>query len=169
MKKQKISIGLLNPKSPTNVGAVLRAANCYNVDSIYYTGTRYDRAEKLGTDTKNAIQHIGLNKVENLLDSVPANTKRICVELVEGATPLPDFSHPENAIYIFGPEDNTIDQNIIDKADAVIYIPTKSCMNLAATVNVVLYDRLAKSDISYASDELIHQIRDTNNNTKIKS
>jgi tRNA(Leu) C34 or U34 (ribose-2'-O)-methylase TrmL len=26
-----------------------------------------------------------------------------------------------------------------------VYIPTVGCMNLAATVNVVLYDRLAKS------------------------
>jgi len=27
----------------------------------------------------------------------------------------------------------------------VVYIPTVGCMNLAATVNVVLYDRLAKA------------------------
>jgi tRNA(Leu) C34 or U34 (ribose-2'-O)-methylase TrmL len=26
----------------------------------------------------------------------------------------------------------------------VVYIPTTGCMNLAATVNVVLYDRLSK-------------------------
>jgi tRNA(Leu) C34 or U34 (ribose-2'-O)-methylase TrmL len=26
-----------------------------------------------------------------------------------------------------------------------VYIPTVGCMNLAATVNVVLYDRLAKA------------------------
>ncbi|MBU0538004.1 MAG: 23S rRNA methyltransferase, partial [Gammaproteobacteria bacterium] len=28
----------------------------------------------------------------------------------------------------------------------IVYIPTKGCMNLAATVNVVLYDRLAKGE-----------------------
>jgi tRNA(Leu) C34 or U34 (ribose-2'-O)-methylase TrmL len=27
----------------------------------------------------------------------------------------------------------------------VVYIPTVGCMNLAATVNVVLYDRMAKA------------------------
>ncbi len=26
----------------------------------------------------------------------------------------------------------------------VVYVPTRHCMNLAATVNVVLYDRLSK-------------------------
>ena len=28
--------------------------------------------------------------------------------------------------------------------EETIYIPTEGCMNLAATVNVVLYDRMAK-------------------------
>jgi tRNA(Leu) C34 or U34 (ribose-2'-O)-methylase TrmL len=28
----------------------------------------------------------------------------------------------------------------------VVYIPTTGCMNLAATVNVVLYDRMAKGN-----------------------
>ena len=65
----------------------------------------------------------------------------ICVDLVEGATPLPDFEHPENALYIFGPEDGTIAQEVINSADAVVYVPTIGCMNLAASVNVLLYDR----------------------------
>jgi tRNA(Leu) C34 or U34 (ribose-2'-O)-methylase TrmL len=26
----------------------------------------------------------------------------------------------------------------------VVYVPTQGCMNLAASVNVILYDRLAK-------------------------
>jgi tRNA(Leu) C34 or U34 (ribose-2'-O)-methylase TrmL len=67
---------------------------------------------------------------------------------------------------IFGPEDGTISQDVIDRADAVVYVPTNGCMNLAATVNVVLYDRLAKSCQSYESNELIRQSRDTNNRLK---
>lgn len=52
MSENSVSIGLSNPKSPTNVGAVMRAAGCYGVDNVIYTGTRYDRAVKLNTDTK---------------------------------------------------------------------------------------------------------------------
>lgn len=65
--------------------------------------------------------------------------------LEEGAIPLPDYQHPDNAVCVFGPEDGTISQAIIDRVDAVVYVPTVDCMNLAASVNVVLYDRLAKS------------------------
>lgn len=167
MNGPKVSIGLCNPKSPSNVGAVMRAAGCFNVDAVFYTGVRYPRAAKFNTDTKNASQSIPLSGVDCLLDSVADGTQIICVELVEGATPLPEYQHPDNALYIFGPEDGTLSQEVIDKADAVVYIPTIGCMNLAATVNVVLYDRLSKSDLTIATNKLIRQSRDTNNKVRV--
>jgi tRNA(Leu) C34 or U34 (ribose-2'-O)-methylase TrmL len=168
MTKSKAIIGLLNPKSPTNVGAVMRAAGCYRAHSVFFTGVRYPRAASYQTDTKNVMLDIPLTGVSSLLDCLPDDTKIVCVELVEGATPLPQYQHPEQAFYIFGPEDGTIDQAIIDRADDVVYVPTIGCMNLGATVNVVLYDRLAKSSLSVASDALILQSRDTNNRVKIR-
>ncbi len=162
-------IGLINPKSPTNVGAVMRAAGCYQVSSVCYTGVRYERAAKYNTDTKNMIKSIPLNAQVSLLDNLKPETKIVCVDLVEGAIALPDFNHPDDAIYIFGPEDGTIDQDLIDKAHAVVYVPTIGCMNLAASVNVVLYDRLAKSENVIANDDLIKKSRDTNNKVKVKN
>jgi len=164
----KVSIGLTNPKSPSNVGAVMRAAGCYQVNSVFYTGQRYARAAKFNTDTKQVAERIPLTCSESFLAEIDCETKIVCIELVEGAQPLPEFFHPENAFYIFGPEDGSISQEIIDKADAVVYIPTIGCMNLAATVNVVLYDRLAKSANYQANDELIKKSRDTNNKMKVK-
>jgi len=182
--KQHVTIALTNPKSPTNVGAVMRAAGCYQADQVLYTGRRYEQAAKynkdtLKTDTKNAQGKIPLLAVDDFisikgsLENIPSTTKIICVDLVEGATPLPHFIHPQHAVYIFGPEDGTIKQQVIDYADDVVYIPTVGCMNLAASVNVLLYDRLAKSvteqDYSELSDnELIRSSRDTNNKVKVK-
>ncbi len=168
MGKSKVTIGLCDPKTPSNVGAVMRAAGCYRVDAVLYTGSRYDRATKFQTDTKNRRQQIPLTAVESLLDHQPDNSQLVCVELVEGATPLPDFQHPESAFYIFGPEDGTISQSIIDRATAVVYIPTVGCMNLAATVNVLLYDRLAKNTCTVTGDDLIRQSRDTNNRVRVR-
>lgn len=167
MKAHSVSIGLVNPKSPTNVGAVMRAAGCFGVDEVYYTGARYDRAKRFQTDTKDNTLHIPLRGVDDLLAHVSPNTKVVCVELVLGATPLPEFSHPENAFYIFGPEDGSVNQTIIDKADSVVYIPTKGCLNLAATVNVLLYDRISKLQKYERGDALIEASRDTNNRTSI--
>lgn len=160
-------IGLINPKSPTNVGSVMRAAGCFRADKVFYTGKRYAQAMRFQTDTKNRIKSIPLKSVNNLLDTVSAETKIVCVELVEKAIPLHEFSHPDNAIYIFGPEDGSIAQEIINESDSVIYIPTIGCMNLAATVNVVLYDRLIKSKELVIGDTLISQSKDVNNRIKI--
>ena len=167
MNAYNVAIGLVNPKTPMNVGAVMRAAGCYQVDAVFYTGQRFERAAKFSTDTKAVSQQIALTRVTSLLAPWPEETAVVCVELVEGATPLPQLQHPESAIYIFGPEDGTIDQHLIDRADAVVYVPTIGCMNLAATVNVLLYDRLAKRNPNLASDELIRECRDTNNNVKV--
>jgi len=183
-----VTVGLTNPKSPSNVGAVMRAAGCYSVDQVFYTGQRYANAAKYNgnkhgrlkhnTDTKNAREKIPLlaiNSFENVkkeLKNLPETTQVICVDLIEGAIPLPHFEHPEQAFYIFGPEDGTIAQSVIDSADSVVYVPTVGCMNLAASVNVLLYDRLAKEQVKIGSNkvnnELIRKSRDTNNTVKVK-
>jgi len=169
MKTSHVTIGLTNPKSPTNVGAVMRAAGCYQVDEVKYTGQRYAKAAKFHTDTKSATRTIPLSSVDSFLDNLDSDTKIVCVELAEGATPLPRFEHPEKAMYIFGPEDGSISQDVADRADHVVYVPTVGCMNLAATVNVLLYDRLAKSDTLDDSEELIRSSRDNRNHLKVKS
>ena len=161
-------IGLIDPKSPSNVGSVMRAAGCFRADAVFYTGKRYARAIRFQTDTKNRTKNIPLTGVTNFLDNIFKESKIICVELVENAIPLHEFTHPDSAIYIFGPEDGTISQDLIDKADSVVYIPTIGCLNLAATVNVVLYDRLVKSKSLIATNELISQSKDTNSRIKLQ-
>lgn len=174
MGNEFVTIGLTNPKSTSNVGSVMRAAGCYQVDQVLYSGHRYDRAEKMSTDTKKAISSIPLINIESLgvdslIDAVDTGTKVVCVDLIQGATPLPSFHHPEKALYIFGPEDGTIGQKVVDRADFVVFVPTVGCMNLAASVNVLLYDRLAKSSQTFAGDELIRQSKDVNNNVRVRS
>lgn len=172
MNEAKASIGLSNPKSPENVNSVRRAAGNFRVDSIYYTGKRYPRAVRLNPATTNMSRDVSLNipvvEVSCLIDGTPENMEIVCVEFAEDAIPLPGYQHPDNALYIFGPEDGTLSQKIIDRANAVVYVPTRGCMNLAAAVNVVLYDRLTKSSQCYESNELIFQSRDVNNNLKAK-
>ncbi|WP_309247248.1 RNA methyltransferase [Shewanella sp. VB17] len=168
-----VQIGLVNPKSPTNVGGIMRAAGCYQADAVFYTGKRYALAVSKGnaqynTDTKRAGHIIPLQSVDSLLLAKADGVKLVCVDLVVGAIPLPEFVHPDKVLYVFGPEDGTIDQEIIDSADAVVYVPTIGCMNLAASVNVLLYDRLVKSGCHHGNDELIKRSRDTNNRVRVK-
>jgi tRNA(Leu) C34 or U34 (ribose-2'-O)-methylase TrmL len=168
MSHSKVTLGLSNPKSPSNVGAVLRAAGCFQADSILYTGVRYDRAAAFCTDTQSQSKNIPLTGVSCLLESAPEGANIVVIELAEDAESLANFQHPDNAFYIFGPEDGTVKQKVVNNADSVVYIPTRGCLNLAATVNIVLYDRLAKSQKPIEGNELIRQSRDMNNRLKVK-
>ncbi|MCG3721073.1 RNA methyltransferase [Vibrio cincinnatiensis] len=163
-----IIIGLYNPKSPTNVGAVMRAAGCYNATQVRYHGSRYNRAVKFQTDTQKTHQRISLVEMNDLTAELADDVEIVCVELVVGATALPLFTHPENAIYLFGPEDGSLPQEIVNKAHHVVYIPTHGCMNLAATVNVVMYDRLAKTLGAIDDQQQVIANRDNKNRLKVK-
>ena len=164
-----IHIGIVNPKDVTNVGSVLRAIGCFQADALFYTGTRYDRAMRYCTDTQRAAANVPVENVEDILAVVPEDSTLVCVELVIGATPLPEFEHPENAFYIFGPEDGSVPQAIVDAADAVVYVPTVGCMNLAASVNVLLYDRTSKLGLPSDEADLIRKSRDNRNRLRLKS
>lgn len=63
-----------------------------------------------------------------------------------GETPLPEFTHPVNAIYIFGSDDQ---HNPAVECDASVRIPTvKSAVTLyaAQAALLVLYDRCCRGD-----------------------
>jgi tRNA(Leu) C34 or U34 (ribose-2'-O)-methylase TrmL len=79
-----------------------------------------------------------------LHDVIPYDCIPVAVELVADASSLVNFAHPERAFCVFGTEDNTLGERVLSWCPRRVMIPTRACMNLAACVNVVLYDRLAK-------------------------
>lgn len=138
------AVGLFNPKTPANLGGALRASGCYGASMVAVSGTRMARLGKLATDTQKAYRHIPTMWVDDLYDVIPYDCVPVAVDLIDGAKPLPSYKHPERAFYIFGPEDGTLGSKVTGWCRDVVYVPTNYCMNLAATVNVVLYDRAAK-------------------------
>lgn len=135
------AIGLDRPKDTANLGGVLRAAGCYGAALVMVSG---DRMGKYRTDTMKAYRHIPCVEVDDLLRHMPYGAEPVVVEIVDRAKPIFNFVHPQSAFYIFGPEDGGVRPEIVERVSRVIQIPTKGCMNLAATVNVVLFDRLSK-------------------------
>lgn len=135
------AIGLHNPKTPANVGSVLRAAGCYEAAMVAMSGDRFKRA---ATDTASAWRHLPLIQTDDLRSIIPFDCIPVAIDLVQGARSLTTYTHPDRAFYVFGPEDGTLGANILSWCRDVVYVPTNGCMNLAAAVNVVLYDRMAK-------------------------
>lgn len=143
MKRGFSAIGLFRPKDAANVGGVLRAASIYGAAFVALDGPR-SSAIRHGTDTTSAFKHKPVFVVDDLIATRPFDCQIVVVDLIPGAVPLPDFIHPERAMYLFGPEDGTLGVAHTSAAQHLVYIPASPCMNLAATVNVVLYDRMMK-------------------------
>lgn len=139
------AIALVNPKDRNNVGSVLRAAGCYGASLVVIAGSRPERyMGKIVTDTEKAYRHIPVLRCEDEFDCIPYDCVPVAVEFLPHGISLVDFTHPERAYYIFGPEDGTLGRRVTDRCKFVVQIPSFYCLNLACATNVVLYDRMAK-------------------------
>lgn len=134
-------IGLYHPKDRHNVAATLRAAEAYGSAFVAYSGKRYRTS---GVDANKSVRKLPLFQTDDLFDLIPYDCTPVAIEFLKDAKPLHTFEHPKRAFYIFGPEDSTLGEPVLSKCAHVVYVPTEICMNLAATVNVVLYDRMVK-------------------------
>jgi tRNA(Leu) C34 or U34 (ribose-2'-O)-methylase TrmL len=134
------AVGLVNPKTGPNIGGVMRAVGIYGAALLVIEG---DRFKRLPTDTMQSYRHTPVMHA-NLHASIPFDCVPVAVDLVPRAQSLIHYKHPERAFYIFGPEDSTLGERHLPWCRDVIYVPTNGCMNLAACVNVVLYDRMVK-------------------------
>jgi tRNA(Leu) C34 or U34 (ribose-2'-O)-methylase TrmL len=140
------AIALIEPKYPHNVGAAVRAASCFGIGQVWYTGDRVTldpkgrlpREERMrGYDDVTLIQ---FDYPFDAFDSVVP----VAIEVRKNSIPLPDFYHPPNALYVFGPEDGSLGKSVVRHCHQFVIIPTHHCVNLAAAVYLTLYDRMTK-------------------------
>lgn len=148
-KGQTPSIALINPKFPHNVGAAIRAASCFGVKQVFFTGVRIDEELRLSKrlpreERMKGYKDVELLKDEYFFDRFDKDVIPIAVEITPTSELLTFFEHPEKALYVFGPEDGSIPQVVMRHCHRFVSIPSAHCLNLAAAVNVVLSDRRMK-------------------------
>jgi tRNA(Leu) C34 or U34 (ribose-2'-O)-methylase TrmL len=139
------AIVLIDPKYPHNVGAAIRACSCFEVNSLLWTGTRVNPAkyERLPREERlKGYRRVEFRNCERPFEMLPKESTPVCVEVFDSSEPLTTFDHPENAVYVFGPEDGYVPQVIRRYCHRFVHIPARFCLNLSAAVNVVLAHRL---------------------------
>lgn len=138
------ALGLYNIKDDNNLGSVLRNAGCFGANLVLVHGDRLKHGRIGRTDTRNTHKSLPVIFTLNILDNIPYEAKVVAVEISDKAENLGTFVHPNNCLYLFGPEDGSLPQEILDVADYTVYIPTDRCLNLATASGIVLYDRIIK-------------------------
>lgn len=158
------AIVLEDPKVPKNVGLILRAAFNFGFKQLWITG---NRVGLYGTDSYRLpfeerfkeyrqVELIGHDKP---LTRFPRGTSVIGVELHPGAMSTTWFEHPDNAVYVFGPEDGRLSKGMRAKCHQIIFLPTLSCLNLAMAVTAVLTLRQYKAQV--AGKEPVRSMEET--------
>jgi tRNA(Leu) C34 or U34 (ribose-2'-O)-methylase TrmL len=146
------AVVLTNPKFPHNVGAVVRAASCYECASVWITGTRVPLQPHAGyrlprEERMRGYRDVALERRDDWFDVLPPEVVPVAVELRQNSEPLTQFVHPVRAVYVFGPEDGSVDKAALARCHRFVVIPTRHCTNLSAAVYTVLYDRLLKAQL----------------------
>lgn len=101
---------LINPKYAHNVGAVVRAASCYSAESVRWTGKRVkskeDARERLPREERmKQYQEVDFSLTDRPFEGYPKGVTPVAIELLPNCESLHAFEHPEDALYVFGPED----------------------------------------------------------------
>lgn len=152
------AVVLVNPKYPHNVAAAIRACSCFGLETLLWTGSRVDPTEysRLPREERmKGYREVQWRRTDRPFDHFAvtrgcgAMTVPVCVEIHEGSVSLHDFVHPRNAVYVFGPEDGGVPQVYRRMCHQFVHIPARHCLNLAAALNVVLYDRSTKLDPAF--------------------
>src|SRR5437588_12225336 len=100
------AIVLVDPKFPHNVGAAVRAASCYGLGQVWFTGDRVqlvgERRFRLPREERmRGYQEVELRHSDQPFDVFDPGA--VAVELRRNAESLISFEHPDRAVYVFGP------------------------------------------------------------------
>lgn len=141
----------LNPKFRQNVGMIVRLCAAFDVPEFRWTGDRAQPEitplgkERLPREERMLRNVVTFQQSDRALENfILSGYIPVAVENNPGFEQLPQFEHPMNAVYIFGPEDGDIPHGVLRKCHRFVTIPSEISLNLATAVSIILYDRRAK-------------------------
>ncbi|WP_124978965.1 RNA methyltransferase [Nonlabens xiamenensis] len=142
-------IGILNGKTPENLGVLWRTAQNLGAHFIFTIGHRYAKQACDTHDAVKAIPYFHYRTFTEFYQHIPKGAMLVGVELVEEAQFLHDFAHPRNCIYLLGAEDHGLSKEAIEKSHLLIKFDTPKSLNVAVAGSIVMYDRSVKGASVY--------------------
>ncbi len=150
-EKESLSLVLLDGiTDPQNVGAILRAAECFRIDGVMIPkAVGCSITPSVSKASAGALDLIPVIQVNNSLSAVSACKRAgisICsMQSGDNATPITTFSAPKKSLYILGSEGKGVSKPVIDKTDHQIEIP--------------MFGSIDSLNVSQAAAILFHSIR----------
>lgn len=113
---------------PHNLGACLRACECFGVDAVIFSKNRGSPITPVVSKTSvGASELVSLVQVSNLaqaqLKLAEIGCESVATAIDERAQALAEFSFPQRTVLILGAEGPGVQPLLLKKADHVVYIP----------------------------------------------
>lgn len=140
-KNEFFGIGIINGKTPENLGVLWRTAQNMEANFIFTIGNRY---AKQACDTHNAVKSIPYYHYDNFdsfLNNLPKGTRIVGVELHKNAENLETFNHPRRCVYLLGAEDHGLSNIAIEKSHFLVKFQSELSINVAVAGSIIMYDR----------------------------
>lgn len=136
-------------KNTANLGTIWRTCGNMGVAATGQIGQRYQRQSSDTIDAWRIIPHRVYLSAEEWYQMMPYGARPVAIELTDDSVSLADFDHPRQAVYVFGPEDGSVHNSILEKCEHKVQIPMLGlgrCLNQSQAVAMVLWDRQLKLD-----------------------
>lgn len=140
------AVALVNPKYGHNVAGALRNCAAFGIGQLWISGERavgeWEARGRLPREERmRSYGNVEVCLGDHFFDAFNKEVVPVAVEVQETAEPLTTFEHPENALYVFGPEDGGLGKVSLQHCHRFVIIPSKHCLNLAVAVGLVLGHR----------------------------
>ena len=143
------AIALNNPKYAANVGMAVRLAACWGFKQVWWSGDRVtldvEQKQRLPREERmKGYEDVSMIQHDYFFDQMPGCVEPVAIEVSESSQLLTNFEHPTNALYVFGPEDGSINKAYLRHCHYFVQIPSRHCLNLATAIATILWDRYYK-------------------------
>ena len=154
-----MNVLLVAPEYRPNLSSIIRSAEFYGLERVYLYDAnqlllppthskkaRADMAHMAKVWTAGAIDHIAIEKIDDLAAFLTAYPGRKVATLIDGtAQHLNDFAFAATDLLIFGSEKAGLLPEALPLVDERVYIPALGhtpCLNVAVTFGIVLHQAL---------------------------
>ncbi|MBK7128916.1 MAG: RNA methyltransferase [Crocinitomicaceae bacterium] len=146
-EERYFGIGVYQPTTAHNIGTLWRSALILGAKFIFIVDGKYSGQSSDTLKTWSKIPFYRYDDFDHLYSSLPYSAQLVGVEMAENSSALTTFVHPHRAVYLLGAENNGIPAHITSRCHHLIQLPGEISLNVAVCGSIVMYDRLAKTEL----------------------
>lgn len=139
-----VAIGVCNSKFPESLGGLFRLAETFSATHVFAVGAKY-KLRRTGASAGYRTQLAQFGSLVELRSNFP-RMPLIGVERDARAASLVDFTHPADAVYLLGSDDDGLSREERNFCGSLVQVPFGTEPLTVVTAGaIVLWDRAFKA------------------------